>query len=311
MRPRQLSHFLAVCRHGSMSAAAQEQGIAQPALSKQIMQLEHELQVQLFERHSRGISLTRAGERLRIEAAELIRRMDSVKDVIRREGEDVSGTVVLAVIASLAPALAVSLYPRMEQEYPGITLHIADDSSQMVGQALIGHRADLAILPNAAADLPAARSEPLFEEHFHFISRTRPGSVTAPIRLAEAAAEPLVLPFRQHDLRRRLDDAARTAGVTPNIKYETASINVISAMVEQGLCNTIVPTTHWLGRIAEGHVTTRPITDPAVTRVHSLCWMPDRSLPPAARVVQELLPVEIQALLSGGKLAGIPAVPRP
>ena len=74
MRPRLLRQFLAICRHGTMSGAARELGIAQPALSKQMSQLEHELDAQLFQRHSRGVTLTRAGEKLRQEAAELIRK---------------------------------------------------------------------------------------------------------------------------------------------------------------------------------------------------------------------------------------------
>lgn len=304
MRPRQLYQFLAICRHGSMSSAAQELGIAQPALSKQILQLEHELQVDLFERHSRGVTLTKPGERLRSEATELIRRIDAIKTSILREDDNITGTVNIAVIASLAPVLAVELYPRMEQHYPGITLHVADHSSEQAGQALLKQEAELAVIPNAAADLPQARTHPLFEESFFFVSRATPRGQTRPVPFAEAAAQPLVLPFHNHDLRRRLEEAARSTGVTLNVKYETSSINVIGAIVEQGLASSIVPVTYWLDRIAAGRIGAQLVVDPGLSRVHSLCWMPDRPMSAATKVLHDTLILEIQSLISGGKLSG-------
>ncbi|WP_162930208.1 LysR family transcriptional regulator [Pseudophaeobacter sp. EL27] len=304
MRPRQLYQFLAICRHGSMSAAAHELGIAQPALSKQILQLEHELQVELFERHSRGVTLTKPGERLRSEATELIRRIEAIKTSILRQDDNITGTVNVAVIASLAPVLAVELYPRMEQHYPGITLHIADHSSEQAGQALLNQEAELAVTSNAATDLPQAQTHPLFEESFFFVSRTTPHGRTKPMSLAEAAAQPLVLPFHNHDLRRRLEDAARGIGVSLNVKYETSSINVLGAIVEQGLAASIVPVTYWLDRIAAGRIGAQLVVDPSVTRVHSLCWMPKRPMSAATKVVHDTLIMEIQSLISGGKLSG-------
>lgn len=304
MRPRQLSQFLAICRCGSMSAAAQELGIAQPALSKQILQLEHELQVTLFERHSRGVTLTRAGERLRGQAAELLRRLEAIKTSIRQDDDAVTGRVVLACISSLAPALAVALYPRIERDHPGITLHVEDHASGQAGAALMRQEADLAVIPSAATDLPQAASVPLFEERFHLVSRATPQDRASPVTLAEAASQPLVLPVHGHDLRRRLEDAARGVGVTLNVKYETRSINVIGAMVEQGLAATIVPVTHWLDRIGAGRIAARLVTDPVVARVHSLCWLPDRAVSPAAALLRDMIPVEVQSLISGGRLSG-------
>lgn len=304
MRPRQLYQFLSICRQGSMTAAARELGIAQPALSKQILQLEHELQVPLFERHSRGVTLTRAGEKLRTEAAELIRRIEAIKASVQHSDEDIAGNVGLAVISSLAPALAVGLYPRIEKAYPRIALHIGDHSSEMAGIALVRQEADLAVIPNAATDLPQVQSVPLFEESFHFVSRAKPGERSTPISFTEAAAQPLVLPFHSHDLRRRLEDTARGIGVTLNVKFQTGSINVIGALVEQGLASSIVPTTYWLDRIAAGQLWARPVSEPTVSRVHSLCWLPDRILSEATQIVREMVIVEVQALVSGGKLSG-------
>ncbi|WP_372803690.1 LysR family transcriptional regulator [Paracoccus seriniphilus] len=307
MRPRQLIQFLAVCRLGSMSAAAKELGIAQPALSKQISQLEHELQAKLFERHSRGVAPTKAGEKLREEAADLIRRLDSIKHAIHDADNEVAGSVTLAVITSLAAALAVELYPRVERRHPMLSLHIVDRTSDGARDALLRHEVDLAIIPNVATDLPKAASIPLFEESFQFISRAssfaRPRSLT----LAEAAAQPLVLPFHSHDLRRRIEETARATGVTLNVKYETSSINVIGRLVEEGLACSIVPTTFWLDKIGAGLIAAQQLTSPGISRVHSLCWMADTAISPAVSTMRELIRSEVAAMLAVGKLSGAPS----
>ncbi|SET27396.1 LysR family transcriptional regulator [Paracoccus homiensis] len=304
MGPRQLSHFLAVCRAGSISAAAQSLRIAQPALSKQIAQLEHDLGAELFQRHSRGVSLTRAGQRLRDEAADLLRRMDQIRQAVTESEDTVTGEVTLAVIPSLAAAIAGEIYPLAERKYPQMRLRIIDYPSDRARHALQRHDADLAIIPNAATDLPQAGSIPLFEEAFHYVTRIAPGARNTPISFAEAVARPLVLPFVNRDLRRRIEETARAIGVVPNVKYETGSVNVVSKLIDEGLAGTIVPLTFWLDKIATGTVSVQPVTRPAITRTHSLCWLKDRAQSPAATALRDLLPGEIDLMLAAGKLSG-------
>ena len=291
-----------------MSAAARELGIAQPALSKQMLQLEHELDAKLFVRHSRGVSLTRPGEKLRHEAGELIRRMESIRQSIRSESENITGKVAIAVISSLAPPLATELYPRLEREFPGIALHIVDSSSERAGQALLNEEVDLAILPNAASDFPHLGSLPLFEESFYLLTKATTHPQLGSIRLSDAALHPLILPFHTHDLRRRIEEGARSIGVDLNIKYETGSINVIDAMVERGHAASIVPISHWLERIGAGQVSAQLVVEPSVTRVHSICRIAERALSPAAKAVHDVIVSEVQSLVAAGKLSGKPVL---
>ena len=96
MNFHQLKSFLAVARHGQIYRAAEELHISQPALSRQMAALERELDASLLERHSRGVSLTKAGEALHEEALELLARMQSVADEIR-SGEHLRARVKIGV----------------------------------------------------------------------------------------------------------------------------------------------------------------------------------------------------------------------
>lgn len=92
----QLKFFLAVVRNGQIYRAAEELHISQPALSRQMAALEKEVGAPLLHRHSRGVSLTKAGEALRDEAVEILARMQSVVDEIQ-SGEHLITSVNIGV----------------------------------------------------------------------------------------------------------------------------------------------------------------------------------------------------------------------
>lgn len=304
MTPKLLAQFLAVCRHGSVSAAAKELHIAQPALSKQIAFLEHSLDVQLFRRHSRGVTLTEAGALLRVDAAEIIRKIDSLRENLHGRGTHVSGEVSVAIITSLAPVLAVDVYQRIDRDYPDIKLNITAMPSDLVSMALLRQEVDLAILPNAATDLPKAQSLPLLEEEFFLMGPPGFAPPSQTIAFSAIGDRPLALPRVGHDMRRRIEEVARNAGTALNVKYESENINLLGALVRAGLASGIQPISYWLDPIAAGRLVAQKIVSPTITRVHSLCWLPELALSPAAEAIRDILLAEVAKMISGGKLSG-------
>ncbi|AGF73580.1 LysR family transcriptional regulator [Corynebacterium halotolerans] len=96
MNLHQLKSFLVVAQHGQIFRAAEELHLSQPALSRQMAALEADIGAPLLERHSRGVSLTRAGEVLRDEATEILARMQSLIGEIR-SGEHLMTSVKIGV----------------------------------------------------------------------------------------------------------------------------------------------------------------------------------------------------------------------
>ncbi len=304
MTPKQLSQFLAVCRHGSMSAAAKELHIAQPALSKQMSMLEHSLDAQLFNRHSRGVAITDAGAKLRIQAAEIIRKIDTLKESLHGQGAHIAGEVTVAIITSLAPAIAVEIYRRIEQDYPDIKLNIRAMPSDLVSSVLLKQEVELAILPNAATDIPNVHSIPLLEEDFFLMGPPSSTSSSPTIAFSAIGHRPLALPRTDHDMRRRIEEVARSTGETLNVKYESENINLLGALIQGGLASGIQPVTYWLSQIAAGRLVAQKIISPTITRVHSLCWLPILPLSPAAELIRDIIVSEVGAMFINGKLSG-------
>jgi DNA-binding transcriptional LysR family regulator len=162
---RQLRYFAAVARHGSISLAAQAVHIAQPALTRQMQALEDELGTRLFERTTRGVTLTDAGRQLLVDAGKLLDDAAAAKARAQRAGRGEIGhlSVALPVLQNLSPTIA-DVLKKYRQQVPGvaITLHHLLSDIQL-GQISDG-RLDAGFLLFRPLDDPLFEGIPVFSE---------------------------------------------------------------------------------------------------------------------------------------------------
>ena len=160
MRLDQLRLFLRAVEEGSISAAARKSHLAQPAFSAHIRALEESLGARLFERSTKGVTLTPAGERLHDGARSLLRHVEQVRAETVSEGRDIAGEVRLVLAASMAPLLAGQLYWGVREAHPGIKLVIRDLLRVESETLVTSRQVDFGLLPNVATWVGAA-SEPV------------------------------------------------------------------------------------------------------------------------------------------------------
>jgi DNA-binding transcriptional LysR family regulator len=146
---RHLRYFAAVAAHGSFNRAAASLHLTQPALSRQVKDLEDELGVRLLERGKNAVTLTDAGELFYEEARDLLSRADQAVQRVRGECR----TEVLRV--GYAPSVTAGIMPAVLEKFqaatPGVRIELADLSSrEMIEQAKAG-RLDLVISPEPSA----------------------------------------------------------------------------------------------------------------------------------------------------------------
>ena len=126
MELRQFRYFTAVAKFGSISLAAQELHIAQPALTRQIQKLEEDLGILLLERTGRGVKLTDAGMQFLVDAEKLLADATTARERAIRASRGECGNICLAlpVIQNAATSIT-ELLKRFKKEVPrvGITLH--------------------------------------------------------------------------------------------------------------------------------------------------------------------------------------------
>ena len=130
-----MEYYLAIIREGNISAAAESLHLSQPALSRQIKDLEEELGVTLFERGSRKIKLTEEGMILRRRAEEMVRLMQITESEIREAQNKIAGEVHIGAGESLAFHHLSRIAGNIHQSYPDIRFHITSgDTADLMDQ---------------------------------------------------------------------------------------------------------------------------------------------------------------------------------
>lgn len=145
MELRHLRYFVSVAEHLNFTKAATKLRVAQPALSRQIRDLEDELGVQLFERNSRSVRLTEAGEVFLNEARAVLQRADEAAQAARAFVSGQRGDIHLGY----APSPTVELLPRVlrlfQEEYPAVRIVLHDLSAKEMTDGLRDKRLDAAL----------------------------------------------------------------------------------------------------------------------------------------------------------------------
>jgi LysR family nitrogen assimilation transcriptional regulator len=145
MNSKQLQYFLTTIEQGSITAAARELDVAQPAISLQIANLEHELKTKLFERDFRGVTLTTAGKLFEHHAHIIFSQIFTAKAELMQEQEDLKGKVVVGISQAACNVLSAALVTELEHRHPGINLSFKIGPAHVVDNWLLEKEVDLAI----------------------------------------------------------------------------------------------------------------------------------------------------------------------
>lgn len=165
MELRHLRYFLAVAEAGHITRAAERLGIQQPPLSQQIRALETELGIALLVRQPRGVILTDAGEALRLEAADILARVESLRERMRRMAEGEEGRLAIGFTSSAAAHwLTSEILRACRRRYPQLELALSECNAAEAAEHLAAGRLDAALLRAPVQDAEGLHCEKLLEE---------------------------------------------------------------------------------------------------------------------------------------------------
>lgn len=303
MELKQIKYFLAIAEHGSLAAAAEAVGIAQPSISVQLKNLEGRLGTQLFIRSPRGVTLTDAGSVFVERAHEILDAVDRAKRDVRQAGETPSGKVVFGFPSSVSMVLSVPLAETIRLNLPEVRLRAVDAMSGFIKEWLDEETIDLAILYETTG-LKNAEITTLLEEDLHFYAppdlwpfETPPGE---PIRLDDLRELELVLPSKSHGLRMLIDRVCRAAGVHLNVVVEMDSLTQIKSLVQRGSASTILAPAAAGDFEERGELASSVIIDPKFTRAVQLVRNPKHIRTRAALEVERTTISVVQELVERG-----------
>ena len=243
MELRHLRYFAAVAETCHFGQAAAQLHIAQPALSQAIRQLESELDVTLFTRTTRQVSLTPAGEFLRTEAARVLAAVDDSVRGVRRIGAGRHGLVRLGLTGTASFSHLPGIARVVKRELPEVALEIhADLLTPAQCERLQSGALDLGVLrPPATGEgltLRTLEVEPLALA----IPVDHRLAVEPVVALADLRTEPFVAySARDSAVNEAVLRSCREAGFVPRREHEAPSTAVLLALVAAGLGVAVVP----------------------------------------------------------------------
>jgi LysR family nitrogen assimilation transcriptional regulator len=306
---RQLRYFVGIVQAGSLSRAADQLHVAQSAISQQLASLESELGRQLVTRGPKGVVLTEAGSALYRHAEAILRHVESAKRDTVSAPHIPSGRVAIGFPVAWSGILGYELFARLRSAHPQITLHVGDGNSALLRERLDNGRLDMAVL---FLDEPqrGLAVEPLLTEELFYAS-SEPD--TSPIRLADAAARPLLMPGGpgggiQRVTQRVFDEHGLT--VTPICEIE--SMSMLYRAVAAGLGNSIMAWSALYDCDDKLKLYWRRFADAKLMRPVALCFSELGPRTPAVEAVAEALKALVRERIESGAWKGaslnVPAV---
>lgn len=296
---RQLEYLVAIAETGRFSAAARRCGVSQPALSRQVKEVEELLGVLCFERRRSGTLVTPEGEVVLKHARRVLAEAKELTLAAAALGDPFHGQLRVGAIPTVAPFLLPTLLPRIQGAMPQVELVLVEAQTEVLRTQLLAGELDLALvaLPYPSAGLA---ERPLVREPFVLAAPAGHAlDVDAPAELDDALAHPLLLLTQGHCLRDHVMQACR---LTEAAAVQATSMGTLMLMVQSGLGATLVPSSAVTP--IEG-VRLRAFREPAPSREIGLWWRQSSARTAALEVIAELV-VELV-----GKLPEPPQMPGP
>ncbi len=265
MQLAQLEAFAAVARRGSISAAADELVISQPAVTARLQGLERQLASILFIRGRSGTRLTEAG---RAFLPHVDRALAAVGTGRRAVAEVVAGTGGRLTIGA-APAISTYVLPAMlhsfQSEHPLVQLSVRSGHSEEVLELVLRQEVELGLM--RPIPHPDVTMTPLYEDPLVLVvPRGHAFGARGEILMAQMASEHLILFDRTSSFHELTSSIFRQAGIDPRGYIEVDNIDAAKRMVEQRLGIALLPGTSVQAELGAGRLVPVTITDMAPVR---------------------------------------------
>ena len=237
---RQLEYFVEVAESGSITGAAARVHLSQSAMSTALADLERALDVQLLLRHhARGVTLTAAGEQLLIASRRLLAQAGELKSEAHGLGYGLAGALSIGCFGVLAPYVLPDLIATCAERYPQLRLDTHEVDLDALAEGVLSGRFEFGLGYELAPDPRLAVDRVFTLPPYVLLPAGHRFADRAKVRLTELAAEPLAL----LDLPQSRDyfrSMFAAAGVEPNIRYRSGSVETLRALVGHGLAYTLL-----------------------------------------------------------------------
>ena len=286
MNIRDLTYIQAVAKHGHFGQAAKACHVSQPALSSQIMKLEAELDVKLFERNNRSVRLTNIGRDIVRLASEALSIIENIKMTAQAAQNPLSGRFRVGFIPTIAPYLIPHFVAQSRDAFPLLNMEFQEDITERLNAALLSGDIDAAILATLPED-SKLEAIPLYDEPFWVIfPNAHALKLITGIKVKDLPLDELLLLTEGHCFRDQASDVCNIGRPSEVSTIQASSLTTLVNMVAAGQGVTLVPAmaidSNWS---QSGSVQVKKITD---EKAYRRIYLTHRKSYPRRKLLDEM-----------------------
>ena len=242
MELRHLKYFLAVAEELNFTKAAEKLFISQPPLSRQIAELEEEIQARLFIRNNKKVALTEAGKYFKNEVTALFQNLEHITVKTKKIAENVSGEFRIAYISSIYSAVISDLIKHLKEQFPYVNFKLFEVSTTKQISALEQGKIDLGIIRSPVKS-PKIKSQLWFRDGFSVVYNKSLIQIKSEEDIPNLKDETFVFFNKDYapHYHEVLLELCAFYGFEPQVVHESNNINSIVQLVKNGLGVSIVP----------------------------------------------------------------------
>jgi DNA-binding transcriptional LysR family regulator len=277
MELRHLKYFVAVAEELHYGRAAERLHIAQPPLSQQIMNLEEELGVKLFDRTRRAIQLTDAGVYFLKEAQHILAHVDQAAETARRIYRGQAGRLVVGFVGSVVHTFLPEGLRAFRERFPDVELILQELNTEEQIKSLHAKRIDIGFLYPAAHDCTLV-SQPLTQAPLIVVLPEKHALAgRKSVDIGELAQEPFIANTRSSEpvVRDAFISICHAAGFSPRIAQEAGQVQTVLGLVASGLGACLLP--DYIKNIRRPGVRYIPLSGPSPKVKLAVVWRSDNS----------------------------------
>ena len=246
MNSRQLQYAVILAETRNFSTAAEKLNISQPALSKQIIALENELEIKLFDRSTSPLSITPAGEFFIEKAKNILFEEDVLLKTVEKYKSGKMGKLVIGAVPFRSSYMMPGLIKAVKDKFPGLQVILSEYGLSVLEKGLLEGEYDFAIM-NLPIDNPEFETIPLQEdtlalavpEKYKGLVKTKKKGVIDDF--SEVKDVPFVTVGKEQEMRKLFDALCKKSGVTPEIYVTVTGVATAWEVVKSGVAATIIP----------------------------------------------------------------------
>ncbi len=241
---RHFKYFLAVAKELHFRKAAEQLFISQPGLSRQIKQMEDDLDIKLFERHNRKVELTKAGRYLQRELITNFKRLDDILIQTKLLSDGIEGNLKLAYVGSAMQKLIPELLLKFRDTNPNVLINLTEIDNNRQIQALLNQEIDIGFVRLERVP-KGLEMHPVLKETFSLVLPEKHTiNVSNFVSLSQFKDEHFILfdASYSESYYEKVMQIFDDSGFYPAILHSTVNASSIYRLVENNFGISIVPT---------------------------------------------------------------------